>query len=248
VSSTYDQIGQQYSTVRRPDAEHARSILGALGDARSVLNVGAGAGSYEPTGRAVVAVEPSLVMIRQRPPGAAPVVRAVAEALPFRDRSFDATLAILTLHHWNDPLRGLAEMRRVASTRVVVFTADIEVWATTWLVRDYFPEIAELDRQRFPSIATVVDALGGAEVMPLPTPEDCNDGYTPAYWKRPGAYLDPLVRSGMSSFAVLPQEITERGLAKLAADLADGTWRSRNADLLDLREYDLGHRLVVARL
>jgi SAM-dependent methyltransferase len=151
TATHYDQIGRRYSHTRRPDPAHRKAILRALRDARSVVNVGAGTGSYEPSDRTVVAVEPSEVMIAQRPMGAAPVVRARAEALPFRDASFAAALAILTVHHWEDPVSGLREMRRVAAERAIVFSADIDVWVNMWLVRDYFPEIVEQDRRRFPT-------------------------------------------------------------------------------------------------
>ena len=244
--STYDRIGTGYAKTRRPDPSHQRAILRALGDARSVLNVGAGTGSYEPSDRTVVAVEPSEVMIAQRPTGAAPVVRARAEGLPFGDGAFDAALAILTVHHWDDPGRGLSEMRRIAATRVVIFTADIDVWARMWLVRDYFPEIAELDRRRFPPPEVIAHSLGGGRILSIPTPGDCTDGFTPAFWKRPEAYLDPGIRAGMSSFAVIDNRSVTRGLARLARDLESGQWRARNAALLDLDELDVGHRLVVA--
>lgn len=244
--ATYDDIGIGYARTRRTDPRHSRAILDALGGARTVVNVGAGAGSYEPRDRSVIAVEPSSTMISQRPAGSAPVVQAGAEALPFADRSFDAGLAVLTVHHWRDPTAGLRELRRVARDRVVVFTADIEVWARMWLVRDYFPEIAELDRARFSKPEQVAEALGGGRVQPMPTPADCEDGFGPAFWKRPQAYLDPGVRAGISSFAALDDETTSRGLEALAQDLESGRWVERNAELLELAEYDAGHRLVIA--
>jgi SAM-dependent methyltransferase len=246
ATTPYDRIGTGYGRTRRPDPRHQRTILRALGDARSVVNVGAGTGSYEPLNRTVVAVEPSEVMIAQRPKGGAQVVRARAEELPFTDGAFDAGLAILTVHHWEDHVRGLREVRRVAASRVVIFTADIDVWAGMWLVRDYFPEIAELDRRRFPSPGTIARTLGGGRILPMPTPDDCTDGFTPAFWKRPQAYLDPSIRRGMSSFAAMDDRTVTLGLARLATDLESGRWRERNADLLDLDEFDAGHRLVVA--
>jgi SAM-dependent methyltransferase len=244
--ATYDEIGVEYARTRRTDPRHARAIADALGDARTVVNVGAGAGSYEPRDRPVTAVEPSRTMIAQRPEGAAPVVQAAAEALPFPDRTFDAGLAVLTIHHWSDPVAGLHELRRVVRGRVVVVTADIEVWARMWLVRDYFPEIAELDRGRFVTPEQVERELGGGRVDPLPTPADCVDGFAPAFWRRPRSYLDPAVRAGISSLVALDEQILSRGLAALAADLKTGAWAEGNAELLDLDEYDAGHRLVVA--
>lgn len=154
-----------------------------------MLNVGAGAGAYEPHERRVVAAEPSAVMVAQRPPSAAPAVRARAEALPFADRAFEAVLATLTLHHWSDQRRGLHECRRVARDRVVLLTWD-PGGPGFWLVRDYFPEIADLDRESFPTIAALCAMLGrDAEVIPVPIPADCTDGFLGAYWRRPEAYL-----------------------------------------------------------
>jgi SAM-dependent methyltransferase len=220
----------------------------SLGDARSVANVGAGTGSYEPSDRAVIAVEPSEVMIAQRPNGATRVVQARAEELPFCDAAFDAALAILTVHHWEDPDHGLREMRRIAARRVVIFTADIDVWADMWLVRDYFPEIAELDRRRFPSPEVIARTPGGGQILPVLTPADCTDGFSPAFWKRPHAYLDPIVRAGMSSFTAMDDQLVARGAGRLASDLESGRWHERNADLIELAEFDAGHRLVVAEV
>ncbi len=247
-SETYDEIGAGYVRTRSTDSRHARTILEALGAAGTIVNVGAGAGSYEPRDRKVVAVEPSWTMISQRPPGSAAVVQASAEALPFADMTFEAGLAVLTVHHWRDPARGLRELRRVARGRVVVVTADIDVWAKMWLVRDYLPQIAAFDRGRFPSPERIVEALGGGRVAPLLTPADCEDGFTPAFWRRPHAYLDPGVRAGMSSFASLDDQTVTTGLLALERDLESGSWFERNAELLNLDEYDAGHRLVVAEV
>jgi SAM-dependent methyltransferase len=243
---TYDEIGAGYVRTRRTDPRHAGAIADALGGARTVVNVGAGAGSYEPRDRLVTAVEPSRTMIDQRPQGSAPVVQAGAEALPFADRTFDAGLAVLTVHHWRDPAAGLHELRRVVRGPVVVFTADIEVWARMWLVRDYLPEIAELDRARFVTPGQVAEALGGGRIQPLLTPADCADGFGPAFWRRPQAYLDPGVRAGISSLVALDEETRSGGLAMLAEDLGSGRWAERNAELLGLDAFDAGHRLVVA--
>lgn len=243
----YDTIGRSYAHHRRPDPRIAARIAAALGDARSVLNVGAGAGSYEPADRDVVALEPSSVMIAQRPAGAAPAVRASAEAQPFARGAFDATLAVLTLHHWSDRARGLAECARVARRRVVLLTFDPAA-DSFWLVRDYFPEFAVADAGAFPSMSAYAAAFGGSarvEIAPVPVPRDCVDGFLGAYWARPEAYLDESVRAGISSFA---RSDTGPGLAKLREDLASGAWRARNAHLLTLDELDLGYRLVVARL
>ena len=239
----YDQIGRNYTTHRRPDPRIAAAILDALGPARSVLNVGAGAGSYEPSDRRVLAVEPSSEMIRQRPPGSAPVVQASATALPFRDGVFDATLAVLTVHHWPDRPRGLAELRRVARDRAVILTWEPDA-AAFWLVDDYFPELVALDRALFEPLDALRRLLGPIEVRPIPIPHDCVDGFLGAYWRRPEAYLDAAVRGAISTFTKLPD--VEPGLARLRRDLADGTWQRRHADLLTRLHLDLGYRLVIA--
>ena len=243
MAELYDRIGRGYGAYRRPDARVAAAIDAALGEAVTIVNVGAGAGSYEPGGRRVVAVEPSAAMIAQRPPGAAPALQASATDLPFRDAAFDATLAILTVHHWPDRTRGLAELARVAAC-VVLLTWD-PATPRFWLVDEYFPDIWAIDRPIFPTLDELRRRLGPIEVRPVPVPHDCTDGFVGAYWRRPEAYLDPGVRGAMSTFAKLTD--AEPGLARLHRDLADGTWRRRHADLLDLEELDLGYRLVIRR-
>jgi SAM-dependent methyltransferase len=209
-----------------------------------VVNVGAGAGSYEPTDRFVVAVEPAMTMIRQRQSGSAPVVQASATCLPFRDASFAAALAILTMHHWPDQARGLDELGRVTRSHIVLVTWDPDSTGF-WLVEDYFPEIVEIDRQIFPSIEALHRALGDVEVYPLMIPHDCLDGFLGAYWRRPQAYLEAGVRSAISAFSKL--RTLDAGLARLQRDIADGTWTRRYGALLDRAEIDLGYRLIVAR-
>jgi SAM-dependent methyltransferase len=238
----YDQIGVGYSEYRRPDERIARWIDGALGQSRRVLNVGAGAGSYEPNSRVVVAVEPSAEMIRQRSRNAAPSIRATADRLPFRDGSFDAVLAILTIHLWSYRDQGLAEMRRVARDRVVILTWDPE-HPGFWLVQDYLPEILELDRPNFPSLRDIEKAIGPTEAFTLPIPADCSDGFLGAYWRRPEAYLDARVRAAISTFSRVD---SSAGIARLRRDLDDGTWGDRYGALRSLPELDVGYRLVVA--
>jgi SAM-dependent methyltransferase len=233
-----------YTRVRREDPRIAARIRAALGDARTVLNVGAGAGAYEPADLDVTAVEPSEVMRAQRPPGAAPVVDASAEALPFPDDSFDAAMAVLTDHHWADHAQGLAELRRVAGRRLL-FTWDEDTALDSWLVRDYFPGFARFSRPTRP-IKGMLDRLGGGRIEVVPIPHDCEDGFFHAYWRRPAAYLDGEVRAGISVFSLLPPDEVEEGLARLSADLESGDWQRRNAGLLELEELDLGYRLVVA--
>jgi SAM-dependent methyltransferase len=245
TSQRYDDIGHSYARHRRPDPRIARQIDAALGDADRVVDVGAGAGSYEPPHRHVVAVEPSPVMIAQRSMGAGPVVRGVAEALPFPPRSFDASLAILSVHHWSDKAGGLAELRRVAQ-RQLVLCFDSTLEHRFWLVREYLPEIATLDYGSDLSPEQVADALAADRVEVVPVPWDCRDGFLCAYWRRPGAYLDPSVRSCISGLARLDPSVARRGIDRLRADLHTGRWATRHADLLDQSEMDLGYRLVVA--
>jgi SAM-dependent methyltransferase len=208
------------------------------------VNVGAGAGSYEPRGRKLVAVEPSLTMIRQRAPNAAPAVRAVAAALPFRDAAFDAALAVLTIHHWPDCRRGLGELGRAARRRVVILTHDPS--AVGFWLDDYFPEIFRIDRAIFLPLDEVRGALGRTAVADVAIPRDCRDGFLGAYWARPAAYLDAGVRSAISSFAKLGAAELADGLARLRADLVSGEWMRRHGHLLARSELDLGYRLLVA--
>jgi SAM-dependent methyltransferase len=241
--SIYDRIGVDYSNLRKPDPRIAAPILAALGSASSVLNVGAGTGSYEPADRAVTAIEPSAGMIRQRRPSAAPAIQGHAEALPFPDRSFDAVMAILTVHHWTDKARGLREMRRVARGPAIVLTFD-PAHRGTWLT-DYLPQLSALDEAQMPPMADYERWLGPVEISPVPVPADCSDGFLHAYWRRPAAYLDPRIRRGISSFWALSD--VDEGLARLEADLASGHWTRRYGHLLDLDALDAGYRLVVAR-
>ncbi len=238
----YDTIGRGYRELRRQDPRIAARILRALGGAASVVNVGAGAGSYEPRDRKVVAVEPSRVMIRQRDPDAAPAVRASAVELPFRDEAFDASLAILTIHHWPDLGRGLGELRRAARRKVVILTFD--PFGPGFWLDDYFPEIAEIDRRILPPWSELERHLGRVAVSDVPIPHDCTDGFLGAYWRRPEAYLSATVRSAISSFSKVRN--LEQGLAALRRDLASGEWRRRYGQVLRRSTLDLGYRLIVA--
>jgi len=240
----YDTIGGGYDAYRRPDPRLAAAITAALGAAASVVNVGAGAGSYEPADRPVVAVEPSAAMLRQRRPGAAPAVRASATELPFRDAAFAAALAVLTVHHWPDRPRGLAELARVARERVVIVTWDPQARLPFWLVDDYFPDIPAIDRRIFPTLDEFRRALGPLDARPLPIPHDCVDGFLGAYWRRPETYLDAGARGAISTFTKLAD--VQPGLARLRADLADGTWERRHGHLRARDALDLGYRLLVA--
>ena len=247
AAERYDQIGTDYAAVRRPDSRWVARIHQALDGHRTLVNVGAGAGSYEPRSMSVVGVEPSEIMIRQRSSSAAPVVRGVAEQLPFPNGAFDVALAVLTVHHWSDPSAGLAEMRRVSRKQVVV-TWDPEVFARQfWLVRDYLPEAAERETQ-LATLATVLAHLGPATTEKLLIPEDCADGFFGAYWRRPHAYLDATVRGAISGLALLDRGIVSAAMDRLKSDLGHGRWHARYSELMELREIDLGYRLVVAEL
>jgi len=240
---SYDLIGLDYSDLRRPDPRIAASIERALGRAASILNVGAGAGSYEPAGREVTAVEPSSEMIRQRRVAAASVVQGHAEQLPFDDGSFDAAMAILTVHHWTDQERGMREMRRVTRGPIVILTFD-PAFRGFWLA-DYIPALVALDEAQMPKMADYEAWLGPVEISTIPIPHDCTDGFLCAYWRRPAAYLDPKVRAAMSSFWAVGD--VSAPLARLERDLADGTWTARYGALLARDACDCGYRLVATR-
>ena len=242
MSILYDQIGGAYVKTRRPDPRIAGLVRAALGDATSVVNIGAGSGSYEPTDLEVVPVEPSEQMIQQRPPSLPPAVRGMAEALPLPDKSVDAALAFLTAHHWADRPAAFAEIPRVARKRAVFFTHDPDA-PFGWL-DDYFPGLAG---SRYPELEEF-EALGQVTIEPVPIPADCTDGFTAAYWRRPHAYLDEAVRANMSTFALLDNRLLAEGVARLERDLADGSWERRNASLLTVTKLDVGYRLVVADL
>lgn len=242
----YDTIGATYPVTRHTEPRIAAQIWAALGDAQTVLNVGAGTGSYEPPDRDVTAVEPSTLMRAQRPPGAAPCVAATAGSLPFEDQSFDATMAVSTIHHWQDPIAGLREMRRVAR-RAVVFTFDgsDSAWRDRfWLIRDYLPKVAELS-VGWPPLTELADAIE-ARTEPVLIPWDCADGFFEAYWRRPEAYLNDQVRRGMSAWTKVGQDAEQRAVHSLQQDLASGQWNERNHELLHLESTDLGLRLLIA--
>ncbi len=240
----YDRIGVTYASYRKPDARVGRQIHRALGAAPLVLNVGAGTGSYEPPGRCV-GVEPSTLMLAGRPAGCAPVVRGFAEALPFPDRAFNAAMAVLTVHHWTDPVAGFTEMRRVTTGPIVVLSWDAEVFARFWLIRDYLPEVVAAER-RLITVDAIARMLAPCRVEVVPVPHDCTDGFSAAYWRRPEMYLNAGVRQAISNLALLDQTVVRRMTENLARDLSSGAWHQRNQTLLELKELDCGYRLVVA--
>jgi SAM-dependent methyltransferase len=244
--AVYDQIGRTYTRTRRADPRIAAQIVAALGDAASVLNVGAGSGNYEPTDRPVVAVEPSMTMIRQRPAGAAPVVRGVAGDLPFVDQSFEAAMGTLTLHHWPDLGAGLAEVRRI-SRRQVFLLFDSLMHHGYWLIDDYFPAVWDLYSERqAPTVAMVAEHLDVLWVEVVLIPSDCTDGFGCAYWNRPEAHLDPGVLAGMSWSAQLPPEVLAEGVERLRNDLETGRWDERHGHLRSMTDADYGCKLVIA--
>jgi SAM-dependent methyltransferase len=244
----YDRMGIDYSQVRRADPRFEASIWDALGDAQSVLNIGAGAGSYEPRDREVIAVEPSPVMIAQRPTKAAPAIQGVAEAIPLEDKSVDATMGVFTMQHWDDVDRGLAEVLRVTRDRVVFLTLDLDATAEMWLCRDYLPEIVEHDRRAFPSIERLEALLPNLRVNTLPALNDCTDGFCIALWSRPEAYLDPRIRRASSIWHLLPAAVVDPALDRLGRDLDSGEWDRRYGQLRTQPSLDIGLRLATAKL
>lgn len=244
----YDEIGHEYSRTRREDPQIAAAILRALGRARSVANIGAGTGSYEPQDRYVVAVEPSDVMALQRPSTLAPAIRASAGDLPLRDSSVDAAMAVLTIHHWDDELEpGIREMRRIARDTVAILTFDPAVTSEMWLVADYLPEVAELDRQTCPSPELMIDWLGGkgrSEVVPIP--RDTPDWMLGSFWGHPERVLDERARKATSGFARMSESVIERVVNAVRRDLASGVWEERHGHLRRLDSFDVGLRLVVS--
>ncbi len=241
----YDRLGRGYALSRRPDPRIAERIEEALGTARSVLNVGAGTGSYEPADREVTAVEPSAEMIAQRPPGAAPVVQANAEALPFGDDSFDAAMAVLTAHHWPDLRAGLAEMRRVSRERIAIVTFDHEALAELWIARDYFPAMLSLKRRAGATSGELVRRFPAATVSPIPVPRDCSDLFFAALWARPELLLDEEVLRPMWVWQSISAAARQSGRGRLVADLESGAWDERYGHLRERDELDVGLRLVV---
>ncbi len=247
TSSRYDTIGQGYSAHRRPDPRWEALIWAELAGARRIVNIGAGTGSYEPLAdmAEVIAIEPSPVMVAQRSPRCAPAIRASASALPLADRSVDACLAVLTVHHWGDWAAGLSELRRVARRRVIL-AIDHEIHASFWLLRDYLPEVAASTARLTPGIEEIAQHLPRTSLHLLPLPTDMVDGVLGAYWQRPQAYLDPTVRANCSGIALADQALVECGVARLADDLRDGTWERRYGELRQRDHLDVGYRLLIS--
>ena len=248
MSARYDSIGHGYAATRREEPRFREIILAALGHAKSVVNVGAGAGSYEPRDRYVLAIEPSDVMAAQRPRALAPAIRGEAHRLPLRDGSVEAAMSVLSLHHWETHQeQGVRELRRVASGPVVLFTCDPEVSGSMWLMKDYLPEVADLDRRIFPDIERLATWLGGrTRIDVIPIPRDTCDWMLMSFWAHPERVLDASARNATSGFARMSTDVVERVVASVERDLHDGTWDARHGHLRKLDEYDAGLRLVVS--
>ncbi len=241
----YERHGRTYARYRRPDPRIAARIHRALGDARTVLNVGAGTGSYEPRDRWVLAVEPSATMRAQRAPDAAPAIAARAEALPFDDGAVDAAMACLTIHHWEPPEAGLAELRRVSRGPVVIFTCELDA-LPAWQ-QEFLREGLAKERPRFPALGDVAAALGGrTRVERIPTPGDCADGFFEAFWRRPESLLDPAVRSAQSMWALLDRGVEEQMVQRLSRALSSGAWDAEHGHLRELDRFDGALRLVIS--
>ncbi len=244
----YDQIGHGYPRTRREDPELAERIHTALGHARTVVNVGAGAGNYEPQDRHVIAIEPSDVMASQRPEDRVPTIRASAGSLPLRDRSIDAAMAILSVHHWDrEQEQGVRELRRVARGPVVILTYDREVSNRMWLMAEYMPELAALDRDIFPDPGLIARWLGGStRVETVLTARDSPDWMLGAFWAHPERVLDAQARSGTSGFARMSEEVVARVVSAVERDLNSGAWDQRHGQLRELDALDVGLRLIVS--
>jgi SAM-dependent methyltransferase len=243
----YEQIGRGYARTRREDARLARRILEALGSAKTVVNVGAGAGSYEPRDRHVIAIEPSDVMAGQRPAGLAPAIRASAGTLPLRDQSVDAAMAVLSIHHWDEEQeRGVREMRRVARGPVVIVTYEPAVSGQMWLMAEYLPEVAELDHRIFPTANLVASWLGGTtDVQTVEIPRDTPDWTLGSFWAHPERVLDPQARKATSGFARMDANVIQRVADAVERDLHSGDWDQRHSHLRQLKSYDAGLRLLI---
>ncbi len=248
MTARYDSIGRTYAQTRQEDPRISARLAEALGDARTVVNVGAGAGSYEPRDRHVVAIEPSEVMIRQRPPDRVPAIQATAGALPLIDDAVDAAMAMVTIHHWDaEREAGVRELRRVARGPVAIFTYDPRVSASMWLPRDYLPEVAALDAEIMTAPEVVAGWLGGADIEVVPIHRDTPDRMMGAFWAHPEWVLDETARNNTSGFSRMTSAVVDRVVAAVRRDLEDGTWDARNGELRELESYDAGLRSIVSR-
>lgn len=243
----YDQIGTNYSKTRHTDPRIQNTIMKALGNCETILNVGAGSGSYEPRDRQVVSLDPSLVMLKQRT-DLSYTVRGIAELLPFPDKSFDAAMGVSTIHHWSDKSHGIKELKRVVKDRVVIFTWDRKLISNSWLLCDYLPASKDFALKLSIAIEAYASMFEApVEIIHVPIPWDCLDGFPEAYWRRPNEVLDPVVWKSVSILTLIPEYERTKGLNRLALELRNGQWRKKYGHLLKLEEYDMGIRLVVWR-
>ena len=243
----YERSGAAYDVHRRTDPRIAAMVHQALGSARTVINVGAGAGSYEPADRIVVAVEPSASMRAKRDAGRVPAIDATAEALPFDDDAFDAAMATVTVHQWRDQQAGLTELRRVARGPVAILTFDGDALDRFWLA-DYVPELIVAERRRYPALSWITAVLGGrATIQDVPVPIDCTDGFTEAFYARPEQFLIDDVRRSQSAWGFVTPDVEARAVARLAHDIETGEWDRRHGHLRQQPTFDGSLRLITAR-
>ena len=242
----YESHGAGYALQRRADPRIAARLHEALGDAATVINVGAGAGSYEPEDRYVVAVEPSPAMRAQRPPSRVPAIDSAAERLPFDDDCFDAAMATITVHQWSDKSRGLRELQRVTRGPIAILTFDPDALERFWLA-EYAPELISAEKKRYPEIAWLTSLLGGScEVHSIAVASDCTDGFTEAYFSRPERLLEDNVRRAQSAWGFVEPAAEQRAVTRLREDLASGAWDQRYGELREQPEFDGSLRLIVA--
>lgn len=243
----YDAHGRGYAQQRRTDPRIAALVHEALGTARTVLNIGAGAGSYEPMDRHVLAVEPSAAMRAQRPAHLAPAIHGVAEALPLDDQSVDAAMAMVTVHQWPDPEKGLCELQRVTRGPIVVLTFDGDALDRFWLA-EYAPELIAAERRRYPAIATIQKLLGGkTSVRTVPIPIDCVDGFTEAFYARPERLLEPAIRRAQSAWGFVTEAAQQRFVETLASDLKSGAWEKKHGHWRKEPFFEGSLRLIVSQ-
>ncbi len=241
----YDTHDQGYAQQRRTDPRIAALIHKALGSSRTILNIGAGAGSYEPQDRYVLALEPSAAMRAQRPPHLSPAIHGIAENLPFDDQSIDASMAMITIHQWQSAEKGLAEMRRVTRGPILVLTFDGDALDRFWLA-DYAPELITAERRRYPAIDFIQTHLGGkTQVQTIPIPIDCIDGFTEAYYARPEKFIDPTVRKSQSAWGFVDPQAQSRFVQTLAHDLNSGAWDKRYGQWRNKPYFEGSLRLIM---
>jgi len=241
----YDGSKVDYVSYRQTDPVIEAQIHRALGDAQTILNVGGGAGSYEPVDRYVVAIEPSVEMRRKRST-TRPAVIGSAEQLPFDDKSFDASMAIFTIHHWKDLRRGLEEMRRVTRGPVVIVSCDPLRLYDFWMV-EYGKEVLDIEARRYPAIDTVKGCFGeDTMVTSVSIPRDCRDGFQEAYYARPERLLDDHVRAAQSAWGFLSKDVEQDIVHRLRTALRDGSWDRQFGHFRTAPTFEGSLRLIIS--